>query len=335
MRRYLSANFATMVMAFLLAILTWIYLFTQGNGSSEVEVQFLPRLDAKDFSSVTYEDENGHELLPDRSFRIRVMGPKVEVGNLRPNDYACEFRIDPKDLKGMRGLFRRPLGRGDFNLRTTINVDPLPSIAVRYVRFEERTLELQADRNSYEGSLRPGYEIESITPIPRRIRARVPGDHPGVEKVWIRNVPIEGKSESFSVPGWSLSGLAADLKIQPLEPFAVEVKMALRPATKQFLADLLVAAKPEFLKRIELQTKTVTIEIRGPEDLVQEAAQRPAVFVPYVVINDKDMEPQGTKNISELGCHILEPKYQGKIDVVLMADVKPENRQAKITVLGK
>ena len=335
MKRYLTANFATMVMAFLLAMLTWIYLFTQGNGAGEVEVQFLPRLDLKDFASVSYEDEDGHELVPERSFRIRVMGPKVEVSNLRPNDYACEFRIDPKDLKGMQGSLRRPLSRGDFNLRTSINVDPLPSIVVRYVRFEERSLDLQADRNSYEGLLRPGYEIESITPIPHRIRARVPADHPGVDKVWIRNVPIEGKTESFSVPGWSLSTLAADLKIQPLEPFAVEVKMALRPATKQFPADLLVSAKPDNLKRIELQTRTVTIEIRGPEDLVQEAAQRPAMFVPYVVVSDKDMEPPGTKNISELGCHILEAKFQGKIEVLLMPDVKPENRQAKITVLGK
>ncbi|MBV8882201.1 MAG: hypothetical protein JO332_19755 [Planctomycetaceae bacterium] len=335
MKRYLAANFATMMMAFLLAILTWVYLFTQGNGPGEVEVQFLPRLDQKDLASVSYEDEQGRELQPDRSFRIRVMGPKVEVSNLRPNDYACEFYIDPKELKGSQGTFRRPLNRGDFNLRSNINVDPLPSIIVRYVRFEERTLDLQADRNSYDGSLRPGYEIESITPIPHRIKARVPADHPGVDKVWIRNVPVEGKTESFSIPGWSLSPLAADLKIQPLEPFAVEVKIALRPATKQFPADLLVSAKPDYLKRIELQTRTVTLEIRGPEDLVQEAAQRPAVFVPYVVVSDKDMEPQGTKNISELGCHILEPKYQGKIEVLIMPDVKPENRQAKITVLGK
>lgn len=335
MKRYLTANFATMIMAFLLAILTWFYLFTQGNGPGEVEVQFLARLDMKDFAAVTYEDEQGHELTADRAFRIRVMGPKVEVSNLRPNDYACEFYIDPKELKGTQGTFRRPLSRGDFNLRSTINVDPMPSIVVRYVRFEERMLELQADRNSYEGLLRPGYEIESVTPIPNRIRARVPADHQGVDRVWIRNVPVEGKTESFTIPAWSLSSLAADLKISPLEPFAVEVKMALRPATKQFPADLLVSARPDYLKRIELQTRTVTIEIRGPEDVVHEAAQRPAIFVPYVVVSDKDMEPQGTKNISELGCHILDPKFQGKLEVVLMADVKPENRQAKITVLGK
>jgi len=334
-KRYIITNFATMVMAFLLAVLTWVYLFAQGNGPGEIEVQFLPRLDMKDFASVTWEDEEGREIIPDRSMRIHVLGPKVEVGSLRPNDYACEFRVDPKDLKGTQGSFRRPLTRADFNLRTTINIDPLPQVTVRYVRFEDRTLELQADRSSYEGSLRPGYEIESITPTPRRIKARVPADKPGVEKVWIRNVPIEGKIETFSLSGWYLSGLASDLKIQPLEPFAVEVKIALRPATKQFPADLNISAKPDNLKRIELETRSVTVEIRGPEDLVQEAFQRQAVFVPYVLVTDKDMEPAGFKNISELGCHILEPKYQGKIDVVLMADVKPENRQAKIKVLPK
>jgi hypothetical protein len=177
-KRYIVANFATMVMALFLALLTWIYLFTQGNGSGEVEVQFLSRLDMKDFASVVYEDEQGHELVPERALRIRVMGPKVEVGNLRPNDYACELRIDPKDLKGNQGIFKRPLTRADFNLRSTINIESVPSLFVRYVRYEEKTLELQADLNSYDGSLRPGYEVQSITPIPHRIKARVPSPCP-------------------------------------------------------------------------------------------------------------------------------------------------------------
>ena len=90
MKRYLITNFATMVMAFLLALLTWVYLFTQGNGPGEVEVQFLPRLDMKDFASVTWEDEQGRELVPERSMRIRVLGPKVEVGSLRPNDASAQ-----------------------------------------------------------------------------------------------------------------------------------------------------------------------------------------------------------------------------------------------------
>jgi hypothetical protein len=324
-----------MAMAFFLAFLTWFYLFTQGNGPADIEVQFLPKLDLKDFASVTWEDSEGRELTPERSLRIRVLGPKSDVNGLRlrPNNFSCEFSVNPKDLAGSRGIFRRPLIREDFNLPRNILVDPLPSVNVRYVRFDERTIELTADRSAYEGSLRQGYEIESITPTPRRIRARVPADVTNVEKVGIRSVPIEGRTENFSLSGWYLSDLAADLKIQALDPFTVEVKIALRPATKQIHADLHVSARPEHLKRIELETRSVVIELRGPDDLVQEAAKQPAAFVPYVLVSDKDMEPPGPKNIAELGCHILDPKYQGKINVVLMADVKPENRQVKVKIL--
>lgn len=335
MKRYFLANFTTMVMALFLSTFTWIYLFTQGNGPGDVEVLFRPSLDMKDFASVTWEDAQGRELTPERSFVIRVVGPKVEVGSLRPNDYACEFRLDPKELKGAQGIFRRPLVRDDFNLRRNIIVDPLPAVAVRYVRYEERVIELTADRTSFEGYLRPGYEVESITPNPRRIRARVPADKLGVDKVGIRSVPLEGKTESFTLTGWFLSALADDLRIHPLEPFTVEVKIALRPANRRIVADLHVSAKPDHLKRIELETRTVTIELRGPEDLVQAAAQVPAAFVPYLVVTDKDLEPPGPKNISELGCHVLDPKFQGKLDIVIMPDEKPENRQAKIKVLPK
>src|SRR6185295_11647839 len=211
-----------------------------------------------------------------------------------------------------------------------MNVDPLPAVAVRYVRYEERMIEVVADRTSYEGFLRPGYEVLSIIANPRRIKARVPAGQTDLDQVGIRNVPLEGKTESFSLPGWFLNSHAGDLRIQPLEPFTVEVKIALRPAAKRITADLHVSAKPDHLKRIELETRTVTIELRGPEDLVLAAAQVPAVFVPYVVVSDKDLEPPGPKNISELGCHILDPKFQGKLEVVIMPDEKPENRQAKI-----
>jgi len=335
MKRYFLANFTTMIMALFLSFLTWFYLFTQGNGPGDIEVQFLPKLDMKDFASVTWEDSEGRELTPERSIRVRVLGPKSDVNGirLRPNVFVCEFGVNPKELAGPRGIFRRPLIREDFNLPRGVLVDPLPVVAVRYVRFDERMVELTADRTSYEGTLRRGYEIESIATSPRRIKARVPADRTNVDKVGIRSVPVEGRTESFSLTGWFLSDLASDLKIQPLEPFTVEVKIILRPSSKQFHADLHVSARPEHLKRIELETRSVMIELRGPDDLVQEAAKQPAAFVPYVLVTDKDMEPQGPKNIAEMGCHILDPKYQGKIEVVLMADVKPENRQVKVKIL--
>lgn len=337
MKRYVLTNLTTMVMALFLSFLTWFYLFTQGNGPGEIEVQFEPKLDMKNFSSVTWEDSDGHELTPDRSITVHIMGPKVDINGLRlrPNVFSCEFSINPGELAGPRGIFRRPLIREDFNLPHNITVDPLPVVAIRYVRYTERTIELTADRASFEGTPRSGYEVESITPNPRKIRARVPADQPDIEKVAIRNVPVEGRTESFSLTGWFLSPRAAELKIQPLEPFTVEVKLVLRPASRQIHADLFVSARPDYLRRIELESRTVTIELRGPEDLVQEAAQHPASFIPYIVVTDKDMEPQGPKNISEMGCHVLDPKYQGQIETVLMPTEKPENRQVKIKVLPK
>jgi len=324
-----------MIMALFLSFLTWFYLFTQGNGPAEIDVQFLPKIDSKDFASVTWQDAEGRELSPEGSLHVRVLGPKVDVNSLRlrPNDFTCKLSVNPKELAGSRGIFRRPLVREDFNLPPNIVVDPLPVVAIGYVRFDERTIELTADRTSFEGTLRRGYEIESITPTPRRIKARVPADRIGVDKVGIRSVPIEGRTESFALTGWFLSDLANDLKIQPLEPFTVDVKIALRPATKRIPVELHVSARPDYLKRIELEPQTVTIELRGPDDVVQEAAQHPAAFIAYILVSDKDMEPAGPKNISELGCHILDPKYQGKIEVVLMPTEKPENRQVKVKIL--
>lgn len=337
MKRYFLTNFTTMIMALFLSFLTWFYLFTQGNGPGEIEVRFLPQLDMKNFASVTWEDADKRELVPERSIRTRIVGPKVDVNSLRlrPNIFTCEFSIDPSELSGASGSFRRPLIREDFNLPHNIVVDPVPVVYIRYVRYDERTIELIADRTMVDGSLRPGYEIESITPTPRRIRARVPADKPSVDKVGIRSVPVEGKTESFALTGWFLSGLASEAKIQPLEPFTVEVKIALRPAARQIHADLHVSARADHLKRIELESRTIPIELRGPEDLIQEAAQNPAVFIAYIVVTDKDLEPAGPKNISEMGCHILDPKYQGKVQVVLMPNEKPENRQVKIKVLPK
>ena len=153
--------------------------------------------------------------------------------------------------------------------------------------------------------------------------------------LYLRACAVEGKTDSFALTGWFLSGLATDAKIQPLEPFTVDVRIALRPATRQIHADLHVSARADHLKRIVLDRRTIPIELRGPDDLVQEAAQNPAVFIAYLVVTDKDMEPQGPKNISEMGCHILDPKYQGKIQVLLLPNEKPENRQVKITVIPK
>src|SRR6185369_10029135 len=75
-KRWFLTNFTTMVMALFLSILTWFYLFTQGNGPAVISVQFLPKLDMKDFASVTFQSTDGQEVSPEKSLSISVVGPK-------------------------------------------------------------------------------------------------------------------------------------------------------------------------------------------------------------------------------------------------------------------
>ena len=83
MKRWFLTNFTTMIMALFLSFLTWFYLFTQGNGPAAVSVQFLPKLDMKNFASVTFETTDGQELSPERSLSIRALGPKGDVNSMR------------------------------------------------------------------------------------------------------------------------------------------------------------------------------------------------------------------------------------------------------------
>lgn len=326
-------NLATVAMAFFLAVLTWTYLFMQGNGPAEIEVLFQPQIDSAEFAGVTWKGPDGQDLLEGGSLKIRVLGPKADVRTLalRPKVFACTIQVDPKDLAGPQGTFRRPLEREDFNLPGTFTVDPLPRLTMRFVRFEEREIELGVTPYSFEGTPRQGFEVESVTTVPRRIKVKAPADVRDLERVPIRRVPVAGRSESFSVPLWQLEP-PPGLRIVPMEPFAAEVKIALRPAVRQIKSELHVLARSEHLPRIQLETREVVLELRGPEQVVEEAAARPGIFHPYVVVTDKDLETAGPKTLTELGCHILDPPFLGRLTVVVMADAQPSARQARVLI---
>ncbi|HXG61265.1 MAG TPA: hypothetical protein VNO22_07825 [Planctomycetota bacterium] len=330
-------NLTTKAMALFLAVLTWVYLFTQSNGPGEIEVQFWPNLDMKDFASVSYRDGD-RELVPGGSLRIRVVGPKGDVRtlSLRPMIFRCDFRIDPKELTGLKGTYKISLIRENFNLPANFSIEPLPQIAVHYTKYVEKELELVADLRHYQGQPRPGYQVESITTLPRRIRAKVPADLENLERVDIRRVDVTGRFESFSVERWELDPAALEARLQPVESFRVEVKIVPQPARRRFTVDLHVAARPHELHRVELDTpRAVLIEVQGPQELLRDVSE--SAFFAYVVVTEKDLESVGPRNIKEsgLGCHILDPRLQGRVTVVFMPDERPENREVKIKIVPR
>ena len=336
MKKLFFENLATKAMALLLAVLTWVYLFTQGSGKAEIEVEFQPPpLDRQVFASAVYKDIEGKELKPGGPLRVRLSGPREDMRNYSQSPaltFSCKVPVDPKLLNALRGAVPVTLERAYFGLRGTVQVQPLPSaqITLEYVKYVDKEVDLVLPDRPWEGEPLEGYKVSSITPLPARIKARVPADLTEVEKVSIRRVPVAGSFESFAERG----ELQPGSRVVALTPFRVEVKIVAVPATRRLQLDLHLMAKEENKARVKLEEKTVTAELQGPKDLIQAAPE--SAFAAYVVVTDADVATAGPKNINppQLGCHILEAKYS-KVTVVLKPDVTPENRQVKITVLPK
>jgi hypothetical protein len=337
-KRLLLENLATKLMALLLAVLTWIYLFTQGNGAEEIEVEFQPpALDRQVFASLVYKDSQGRPLEPGGPLQVRLSGPRGDVHSfkLRPSlTFACKFPVDPRVLSGPQGTVTINLEHAYFGLPSAIQIQPLPSgqITLEYVRYLQKEVDL--DNPPWEGEPREGYRVESIGVLPTHIKAKVPADlllKPD-EKIPVRRIPVSGRFENFSLERWELE---PGSRIIPETPFHVDVRIVAVPATRRLTLDLHLAVREESKNRVKLDTPGVTAELQGPKELIESASE--AAFAAYVVVTDADLATPGPKNINlpSLGCHVLDPKFSGKVSVHLMPDVTPENRQVKITVLPK
>lgn len=338
MKKLLLENIATKAMALFLAVLTWVYLFTQGNGTEEIEVEFQPpALDRQVFASLVYKDSQGRLLEPGGPLLVRLNGPRGDVHSFKlrpPLTFACKFPVDPKLLTGPQGTVNLNLEHAYFGISGAIQVQPLPSgqITLEYVRYLERECDLDAP--AWEGEPREGFRVDSVSVLPTHIKAKVPADRllKPDEKIPVRRVPVSGRFENFSLERWELE---PGSRVVPETPFHVEVRIVAVPATRRLQLDLHLAVREEAKSRVKLDTKSVTAELQGPKELLEAASE--AAFAAYVVVTEADLAVPGPKNINlpSLGCHILDPKFAGKVAVHLMPDVTLENRQVKITVLPK
>jgi YbbR domain-containing protein len=327
-------NLATKVMAVFLAVLTWVYLFTQGNGERQIQVEFQPpSLDRQVFASLVYRDTHGKVLEPGGPLEVRLSGPRGDVNMLSlrpPLTFSCKFPVDAKMLGAAQGSVPINLEHAYFGIPSQIQVQPLPSnqITVEYVKYLDKEVDLETPL--WEGEPREGYKVDSIGVLPTRIRAKVPADVTlkPEEKIPVRRVPVAGRFETFTLERWELE---PGSRIIAQTPFRAEVKVVGVPATRRLQLDLHLMTKEENKAKITLMEKTVTAEIQGPQALIAQAPE--SAFVAYILVPDADVATPGPKNINSenLGCHI-DPRYRDRVTVILKPEVTPENRQVKITV---
>jgi hypothetical protein len=343
-KSFFLENVATKAMALFLAVLTWTYLFIQGNATETIDLEFRPpELDREVFASAVYRDANRNVLLPGSTLQVRLSGPKGDVSALKvraPKTYVCNVTVDPRQLTYEHGRLRIDLlDQAVFlGIPDSIRKEPLPdrSIWLEYVKYKRKEVKLSVPAAAWEGRPAAGYEVESVRVSQDQILVKIPADRADeVSEAEIGPVNVGGLDKPFVVERQELGAAAQGQNIVALQKFLVSVNIAPVKKTKTLTVDVTVSSKPENLPRIVLVTRSIKVGVRGPDELVDQIPE--AALAAYVIVTDKDMEPAGRKNLNEaaIGCHIIDPKFQGKVTVVIMPDEKPENRQVTIEVKEK
>lgn len=335
MKQLLLGNLGTKLMALVLAVLTWVYLFAQDRGTEVIEVEFSPpALDPDRFAAMTFEDARGNRLDRGSPIRVRLTGPRAAVNEHArrpPGVFKCELAVKPEQLNKPVGSRSFELERANFTVPggADITVEPLAGrqVALQYVTWHTQQVRLTAEKDAYEGQPAEGYRVESIAPLAPLIRVKLPADNASkVESVKIKRVPVHGRLADFSARG-ELDPSQYLFRVIPVDEFQVEVKIARVPGTRTIERPLVPLAPPTS-KKFSLAPEKIKLLLEGPPELVEKAPE--SAFQPYVRVTAGDLDSP-LKNLDDFGCHVDRP-YQGRITVIFMPDVEPKNRQVVLTV---
>ncbi len=337
MKEAFFEKLGTWAMALFLALLTWLYLFTQDQDTRSFDAQFdPPSLDAKEFAQVRYL-QGERELSRGSSISIEITGPRADVEALAQRSLRCRPRFDPLSLKENQTTITLELEHKDFDLPShfILKTLPTPEITVEYSRYKKKVVKLVTGPEYHIGSPSSGFEIRSIAAYPSEVLVRIPASlHEETTSVPIRKIPVHARSESFWHHDWSIEDTppaGGGARIILLERFSVYVGIGPAETSRKTTVPVHLSAPSGH--DVELLTKDIEIRLWGPEQMLKDAPDS-AFWVTAIVTEDKLQTP-GQKNITALECAILDPRFRGVIRVELMPEVKPENREVIINVPEK
>lgn len=316
-KRFFLDNLPTKLMAFVLALLLWVYLYNESTAGEEFDVAFAPVVGETELASrefLTSDDRPVGETI-----RVKLTGPKGSLNAL--SGVRCTPRFDKSLFALENQTFTRDLTERDLNIPEGFRATFKPSsrITVKYVKYQTKKVKAVLQGQGTVGSCVPGFELESVTPSAQEVEIRYPANRPVTEVLWKR-VSVHNRAASFTEAGQLDAG---DPQVTLRTSVTIEVKIRLHKGKELLSVPLNLSGPPDssILSRIELVTKSIDVTVVGPDAALQVLKSNPAAgLYAFVVIDLKESTPKGDYDQKQIYCVVRNEQYRDVVTVVVSPD---------------
>ncbi len=329
LREYLG----TIAMALLLAVLTWVWLYSESTVSRPLDFELKPQISIE-LADIKYEirmDRGQTVPVVDGRIRVEISGPRLIVDSQR-SAFPCAPRIDDSDFSANQGAVPVRLKIEDFPIPPTVTIKQLPTLVIHYVKYIEKNVAIAASPSDVEGDLPAGYRVTAVRARPATVALRVPAN---LLESFPTALPIErvrtaGRTSSFEAGG----SLQLPTGVRETQGFVLDVTIEKVPVLWTVGGvELSIAGRDEVVRRLKLRgPRAIQVTLQGPAELEKNVTA--ADLFAYVRVRpDQDLKISPIA-LTEFGCEIVNPRFRESVQVVtVMSDVEPKNRQAEVDVL--
>jgi hypothetical protein len=336
-KRFFLDNLGTKLMALVLAMLLWIYLYNESTDAGEFDAAFFPKIEDTNLATWQFLNENGDPI--QGSIKIKITGPKGDLGGLSRKGIRCEPRFE-KNLfeKEPVATIQRDLTPNDLNLPEGFRIVFKPSarIQLKYVRFTEKRVKVKLPEKAWDGKPANDFTVRDVritSPVDHMVTVRLRADvAKDIEELPLRPVSLTGgPSENLYVSGRLAT---SDESIQLRTEVRLEVRIELETDHRLYDLPLWTAGDTAVTGRVELLTRTIQVKVVGPKSSVQKL--EPKSLFAFVVVTEPELSGRkmGEKaQLRQIHCQVLDEAARKDLKVVVMPDVKDEDRLVDVKVI--
>lgn len=324
-KRFFLDNLGTKLMAIVLAFLLWIYLYNESTESGEFTATFMPTVMETGLASCKFYNEAGQEIT---SFQLGITGPKGDLRGLSKKGIRCEPRFEKSLFTEHSGTIPRDLTANDLNLPEGFRVTfkSSPRIYVKYVKFAVKKVKLVLPTPSLEGDPAVDFAVRTVlitNPPDHMADVRMPADRlDKINELTLRRVTLTGgPSETITFPGRLDS---SDESLQLKSEVKIEVKIELQTTSEKFDLPLALAGDPVVTSRLELQTRTVKVEVSGRKSAMEKLESKSQLFA-YAIATEADIgtrQPGERFSLRQIHCQVLDDRIRNDLSVKVMPEIK-------------